>query len=273
MDTDRHAGKVVIITGAAGGIGAATARRLFGEGAGLMLSDISNRRLLALADELDDESRVTVMKTDAAESDQLEQLVASTVNRFGRLDTLVNNVGVITVGTVEETSPVDWHRVMDIDLHSVYYTSRAALPHLVRTKGSIVNTASISGMYGNYGLLAYCTAKGAVINMTRTMAIDHARQGVRVNCVSPGPVNSHPGGMMDFPSMKEVYDANIPLGRVELPEEIAPIISFLASTDASFVTGHNLVADGGLTAHSGEPNFNALYGDQLRATPGVVTAS
>lgn len=264
MDETRHAGKVAIVTGGGHGIGAATVRRFLAEGATVLVADIHPKGLARLTEEFGEE-RLATRITDVSDEHQVTAMVEDAVARFGRLDILVNNAGAITMGTVEEVQPADWRRIMAVDLDSVYYGSRAAIPHLVRTRGNIVNTASISGLAGNYGLVAYCTAKGAVVNLTRNMAIDHARQGIRINAVCPGPVNSHPGGMMDHPNMKPVYQRNIPMGRVGEPEEIAGVISFLASDDASFITGANLVADGGLTAHTGEPNFQELYAEEYHA--------
>ncbi|KQY04298.1 hypothetical protein ASD37_20345 [Mycobacterium sp. Root135] len=264
MDETRHQGKVAVVTGGGHGIGAATVRRFLAEGATVLACDVNPKGLTRLTDEFGD-TRLATRITDVSDEQQVTDMIEHAVERFGQLDVLVNNAGAITMGTVVDVDPTDWRRIMAVDLDSVYYGSRAAIPHLAVTRGNIVNTASISGLGGNYGLVAYCTAKGAVVNLTRNMAIDHARQGIRVNAVCPGPVNSHPGGMMDHPNMKPVYERNIPMGRVGMPDEIASVIAFLASDDASFITGANLVADGGLTAHTGEPNFQELYADEFHA--------
>jgi meso-butanediol dehydrogenase/(S,S)-butanediol dehydrogenase/diacetyl reductase len=256
---------VAVITGGGHGIGAATVRRFLAEGAFVVAADVNPKGLQRLTDEFDGDSRLATRVTDVSDQAAVANLIDHAVATFGRLDTVVNNAGTITMGTVLDVEPADWRRIMAVDLDAVYFGSRAAMPHLIAAGGNIVNTASISGLAGNYGLVAYCAAKGAVVNLTRNMAIDHARQGIRVNSVCPGPVNTHPGGMMDHPNMKPVYERNIPMGRVGQPEEIASVIAFLASDDASFVTGHNLVADGGLTAHTGEPNFTELYADEFRA--------
>lgn len=263
MDSTRHRGRAVVVTGGGHGIGAATVRRFLAEGASVLAADVNPKGLQRLSSDFD--AQLVTRVTDVADEAAVRDLVDYAVATFGRLDTMVNNAGTITMGTVVDVDPADWRRIMAVNLDAVYFGSRAAIPHLIATGGNIVNTASISGLAGNYGLVAYCAAKGAVVNLTRNMAIDHARQGIRVNSVCPGPVNTHPGGMMDHPNMKPVYQHNIPMGRVGEPEEIASVIAFLASDDASFITGHNLVADGGLTAHTGEPNFTELYANEYRA--------
>jgi meso-butanediol dehydrogenase/(S,S)-butanediol dehydrogenase/diacetyl reductase len=185
----RFTGKVALVTGAASGIGAATARRLRSEGARVALADLNEPAGTALAKELaGDDDGASFHSVDVAELASVERLVAEVVGRFGRLDVLVNNAGIGSFGETPDVDPEQWHRVIAVDLHSVFYGCRTAIPELSRAGGgAIVNTASISGLGGDYGFAAYNAAKGAVVNYTRTLALDHAKDGIRTNAVCPGP--------------------------------------------------------------------------------------
>jgi len=259
----RFEGKVALITGGASGIGAASARRFAAEGARVVLGDVNQERLAAVAKEIDGSGEtVATYVADVSDRSQVEAMTEAAVQRFGRLDIVFNNAGVGTYGKTPDLDPDEWHRVIDVDLHSVFYGCRAAIPHLrAAGGGAIVNTASISGLFGDYGLAAYNAAKGAVVNYTRTAAIDHARENIRINAVCPGPVDTALTiPLLAQPQIAAGYEELIPMGRVGRPEEIASAVLFLASDDAAYVTGAMIVVDGGLTAATGQPNFTRAFG-------------
>jgi meso-butanediol dehydrogenase/(S,S)-butanediol dehydrogenase/diacetyl reductase len=254
---ERFRGRVVVITGAASGIGAAAARRFTAEGARVVLGDLDGAGLDRVVAELGGPAVAAAVPTDVSVQADVEALVSAAVATFGRLDVLVNNAGISQFGHVTEIDAEQWHRVMAVDVDSVFYGCRAALPHLAEVGGSIVNTCSISGLFADPGLVAYNTAKGAVANLTRNLAVDHAAEGVRVNSVCPGGTVTP---MVDrvIARWADEYARLVPLGRPGQPAEIAAAMAFLASDDASYITGHNLVVDGGVTATTGQPNFDRL---------------
>jgi meso-butanediol dehydrogenase/(S,S)-butanediol dehydrogenase/diacetyl reductase len=249
----RFLGKVVIVTGAGSGMGAATARRFSQEGAMVVLAGRRLGKLEDVAKDLPPE-RIFLQQTDVSDEAEVATLVAATVQTFGHLDVLVNNAGVHATGNVEATSTADWRKIMSIDLDGIFFASRAAMPHLLKTKGSIVNVASVSGLGGDWGMTAYTAAKGAVVNLTRSMAMDYGKAGVRVNSVCPSLTETAmTAGLDENKALMAKFRERIPLGRAARPEEIAAAIAFLASDDASFITGANLPVDGGTSASNGQP--------------------
>lgn len=251
----RFENKVVVITAAASGIGLAAARRFAGEGALLALCDQNGEELVARAREFGvPQDRLWLATVDVRDKAGLEAFVAEAASRLGGIDVLVNNAGAGRRGRVQDLGDDDWRHVMGVSLDSVFHASRAAMPHLVATRGAIVNVASISGLAGDGGNAAYNAAKAAVINLTRAMAVDAGRDNVRVNAVAPGltatPMTER---MRASPAVMEQYEDRIPLARAGAPEEIAAAICFLASDDASYINGVCLPVDGGLSAWTGQP--------------------
>ena len=257
---NRFENKVVIVTAAASGIGLAAAQRFAAEGATLALCDIDFETLKGhAAGKGFVQSKLYLAQVDVSKPHEIEAFIAETVKRFGGLDVLVNNAGVGAFGYVTEISPETWDRVIATTLSSVFYASRAALAHLIARKGNIVNTASISGLVADVGFAAYNAAKGGVVNLTRAMAIDHASDGIRVNAICPGVTETgSTAWMQNHPAIMQGFADRLPMGRMGTSDEMAGAILFLASDDASYITGTNLVVDGGLTAGTGQPPFRKL---------------
>ena len=251
----RFLGKTVVITGAGSGIGAATARRFAAEGANVVLNGRRADKLAEVATGLDP-ARTLVHPGDASVEMEVEALIAAAVDRFGGLDVLVANAGVFAGSTATKTSTADWRAVMAINLDGVFFAVRAALPHLIARKGNIVSVASVSGLGGDWGAVAYNASKGGVVNLTRALALDNGRHGVRVNSVCPSlTVTEMTTGMTDDTALMAKFAERVPLGRAAEADEVASVIAFLASDDARFVTGVNLPVDGGVGASNGEPPF------------------
>ncbi len=246
----RLEGKVAVITGAASGIGAASARRFAAEGARVVVADLAGDEGQAVAGEVDG-SFVEVDVTDPA---GVEALYAHAVSSFGRLDVCFNNAGISPPedDSILTTDLDAWRRVQEVNLTSVYLCCKAALPHLVEAGGgSIINTASFVALMGAAtSQISYTASKGGVLALSRELGVQFARQGVRVNALCPGPVST--------PLLQELFAkdperaarrlVHIPMGRFGRPEEIAAAACFLASDDASFITASTFVVDGGIQA-------------------------
>ena len=248
--------KIVLVTGATSGIGAAIAEACAAEGATLMLTGRSGERGSAMRQKLVAAGgRADFLAGNLSDPSWPDELVAATVKRHGRLDVLVNNAGITHRGAIDRCSDVDWDDVIAVNVTAVFRLSRAAVRQMKRQAGGvIVNIASDWGLVGGRNALAYCTSKGAVVQLTRAMALDHAGDGIRVNCVCPGEVDTPmlasgiaKRGLDHAEGLKRLADG-IPLGRVARPEEIGKAVVFLAAADSSFVTGAMLSVDGGSTA-------------------------
>lgn len=263
----RFSGKVAIVTGGASGIGAAFVRRVHGEGAAVMIADLDTVSGTALAAELG--AGASFRAVDVSDHVAVSALVEACVAEFGGLDILYNNAGIGCFGQTPDLSIEEWHRVVAVNLDAVFYGCRAAIPYMrQRGGGAIVNTASASGMAADFGFTAYNATKAAVINYTRSLAIDHAADNIRANAVCPGPVETPilMNGVNAIPGLKAEWEAVVPAKRFARPEEIAAVAAFLASDDASFVTGVSVPVDGGLTAHTGQPDLRARMAAAVAAS-------
>ncbi|EIC82639.1 SDR family NAD(P)-dependent oxidoreductase [Serratia sp. M24T3] len=250
----RFKDKVVVVTGAGSGMGAATAQRFSAEGAIVVLVGRTEVKLAKVANTLEN-THYYIHVADISNPQDVEKLAKVVLDKFGRVDVLVNNAGVVVQGKVNEASIDDWKKILDIDVSGVFYATRFFIDALKKSKGNIVNVSSVSGLGGDWGMSFYNAAKGAVTNFTRSLAMDHGADGVRVNAVCPSlTLTDMAGDIKDNKALLAKFAERIPLGRGAEPEEIASVIAFLASDDARFVTGVNLPVDGGLSASNGQPN-------------------
>ena len=256
----RFAGQVAIVTAGGSGIGAASARRFAGEDAAVVVADLSGTRAEAVASSITSRGgRAAAITMDAADQAAVERTIRLALDTFGRLDVMMNDAGLAEPAPLDEISLQRWNRVIAVTLTSTFLGMKHCLPVMrAQGKGVIVNTASISGTAGDYGLSSYNAAKAGVINLTRSAAIENARHNIRVNCVCPGSIDTRATQILRrdrADELRRVYAAAHPIGRVGEADEIASTVLFLASDDASFITGAAIVADGGLTAHTGLPQF------------------
>jgi NAD(P)-dependent dehydrogenase (short-subunit alcohol dehydrogenase family) len=247
--------RVAMITGAASGIGRATAVLFAAEGASLVLTDIDGEKLTGEAATLEG-GEIWSRPADVSRAADVETLTAAALERFGRIDILCNIAGRSGFGDVLTTTEDEWDNVLQTNLKSVFLCSRAVLPGMIaRGRGSIVNTGSVWALAAGGSAAAYCASKGAILSLTRSMAVDYARHGIRVNALCPGGVETP---MLEryadsLPNLSSVAARNIlkaahPLGRLAEPVEIARAALFLACDDSSFMTGSSLVVDGGFLA-------------------------
>ena len=255
--TERFSGKVAIVTGGASGIGRASALAFAAEGASVAIADVDRAGGEdALREAIATGGQAIFVEADVSKEAGAATIVDQTVASFGGVDILHNNAGVVSYGTVPDTPEEEWDRVLGINLKGVYLCSKHAVPELAkRGGGAIVNTASVQAFASQRLVAAYASSKAGVVALTKTMALDHAREGIRVNCVCPGSIDTpmvrHAAtrfSMNDPEAAIRGWAEAHPAGRIGEPGEVAAAVLFLASSDASFVTGATLTVDGGLLA-------------------------
>ncbi|MBY6002546.1 SDR family oxidoreductase [Salipiger bermudensis] len=247
----RFENKTVIVTGASSGIGAATARRFGREGANVVLISRTQSKLDAVAQDI---PSAKVVPADLSTKEGVATAAKAAREAFGRVDVLVNNAGTAVMGSIEDVDEDGFAEVMETDVTGVWRLTKALWSDLKASKGNVVMTSSVSGIGGDWNMHAYNTAKGAVTNLTRALALDARNSGVRVNAVNPSFTKSElTADMLDNEELVAKFMERIPLGRPAEPEDIADVIAFLASDDARFVNGVNLPVDGGLSASNGQP--------------------
>jgi meso-butanediol dehydrogenase/(S,S)-butanediol dehydrogenase/diacetyl reductase len=254
--------KVAIVTGGGTGIGEATAVLFAKEGAEVVVNDVNmeagERTVKRI---IDADGGAIFTYGDVSKPKDIENVVKTAVRTYGRLNILVNNAGYLTMAKCADTPLEEWEKGIAVDLTGVFLGCKYAIPEMLKAGGgSIVNISSCSGLYGEYKLCWYTAAKGGVSNLTRSVAVDYAREGIRCNAVCPALTLTEmtkPHFAKD-PRIKSAIGVNFPMGRPATPREIAFVALFLASDESSIVNGVNLLADGGLTAHSGQPDYGYM---------------
>jgi len=235
--------KVAIITGGAAGIGAATAAKFTQEGAKVIIWDLDETRGNALAKELG----ATFAKVNTANYEEIEIAAKNVNDKFGRIDILINNAGITRDSTLKKMTVQQWQQVIDVNLSGVFFCTKIISEYMVANNwGRIVNASSVVGLYGNFGQTNYVATKAGIIGMTKTLARELGRKGVTVNAVAPGFIATEMVAAMPE-NVIEGMKAKVPVGRLGDPKEIANVYAFLSSDEASYINGHTLSVDGGMT--------------------------
>ncbi|HLK85521.1 MAG TPA: SDR family NAD(P)-dependent oxidoreductase [Candidatus Binataceae bacterium] len=248
-------GKIALITGGGSGIGRATALAFAAEGAKVAVADRVENSARNVAEEIAGRGgEAAAIVADVAKAADAERMVRDTAGRFGRLDILYNNAGIGFARRTHLMSEEEWDRTLDVDLKGVFLGCKYALPELMKHGGAILSTASVAGLEGFRQMAAYCAAKAGVIMLTKSLAMDYAEHGIRVNCICPGSVDTplYESGFENLSPERsarahQMFAAMHLLGRTGRPEEIASVAVFLCSQDASFITGQAVIVDGGYT--------------------------
>ena len=247
--------KVVIVTGAGSGIGKATAGEFAQAGYKVVLNGRTRSKLEQAAEEIG-RGNTLVQVGDVAKSEDVDALITATIKAFGRLDVLINNAGVAVFNSIDDITLEEFQTGLSINVNGPFMATKAALPYLEKVGGAIVNVSSVSGIGGDWGGFAYNTTKGALNLMTKGLALDLARRGVRINAVAPSlTITDMSEFVVNDDGVMEKFKDRMPMQRAAKPQEIAQAIFYLASDEAGFVNGVIMPVDGGLSASNGQPNM------------------
>ncbi len=242
--------KVAIITGSTTGIGRGIAELFVKEGAKVVVNSTTQKKCDKVASEIEGNGEAVGIAADVSKEDQVKNLVEKTVEKFGKLDIMVNNAGILNFSPLTDLSEKDWDKIIDVNLKGVFLGIKHAAKQMLEQEngGKIVNTASIAGLIGYPTLAHYSSSKGGIIELTRTAALEFADKSINVNAIAPGLIETPmTEGMMETPEQRKNLLKGIPMGRAGKPEDIAKPVLFLASSDSDYMTGQTIVVDGGWT--------------------------
>lgn len=248
----RLEGKIAIVTGAASGIGRGIALRFAKEGVNVVVADVNLDGAKEVAKEIEKLGRKALaLKVDVSSSGDVDQMVKTTIEKFGKLDILVNNAGVIVMKPIVDMTEDDWDRVLDVNLKGVFLCTKRAVPEMLKQgKGKIINITSVAGQVGYANSSAYCASKGGIINLTRELALELSPKKINVNAIGPGVIETAmTKSFLQDPEMRKMLLGMTPYGRVGQPADIAAAAVFLASDESDFVNGATLFVDGGWLTH------------------------
>jgi NAD(P)-dependent dehydrogenase (short-subunit alcohol dehydrogenase family) len=241
-------GKVAIVTGGASGLGLSFTKRLLNDGAKVVVADYSENAQ-DIVDKLGDESNVRAIKVDVSNEEQVKETIVQTVKWFGTVDIVLANAGIPSDTPIHLETAKAWQNLININLTGVFYTNKYAIEQMRKQGkgGSIINIASILGLVGDPDAISYSAAKGGVVNLTRSLGVAYAKEGIRVNAIAPGYIHTPLLNQLDADKVKAMEETH-PIGRLGQADEIANVASFLASDEASFIVGATIPVDGGYTA-------------------------
>ena len=247
----RFEDKVVLVTGAANGIGQATAERIAAEGGQVVCTDVQTEAVEATAKAIQTAGGKALAKTsDISDPDSVAEVLADTIEKFGKLDSLCNIAGIVHYDNTHDLEIARWTRILEVNLTGTFLMCQAALPHLLQSKGNIVNVASTAGLSGHPWMAAYASSKGGMLALTRTLAVEYGKQGLRANAVCPGSIKTAMHDQFKLPEGADVklLERIMPLDTFRGPDQAAALIAFLASHDAAHINGEDIRVDGGTLA-------------------------